>query len=344
MVKIYDETSDDALTINWQLSKFCEKKCHYCTSWDARKTIKFGKVDGVYTDDEIEIHDNIASYLNSKQDGTVMMYGGEPTLHPKGIEYFNMFCKDSISNKKTIYLVTHGDISYEKIMSIDPGNKKEYMISISYHYLQVNFDEWLEKIKLFHNRTKCLVSAIIPRQLNIRDDFINNIKTLLDNNINVELKLEFDRDLNTNPEDFKLMYSLITECNEKNNFLKKVQKGAFIILEDNVDKYRVTLTSVMLGIPLIPNKSLCINRQMGISAINKLSASCSQGKHYDITKDTTDKQFEEYINNNSKIFCTRESCTENRHDISSLKVMGVNLDDSKFVDFLKNSKAIKIEK
>ena len=336
MVKVYSDNVR-SLTMNWQLSKFCEKRCHYCTSWDARKSIKFGVVSGDYTKDEILIHDKIQKFLVNQQGGTVMLYGGEPTHHPKGIEYFNELCQTA-DEDKTIYLVTHGDISHEKINSIDPGQHKNYMISISYHMLQVNFEEWSKKLKIW-SQYRMLVSAIIPRSKNIQDQFRKNIEILVDMGIPVDLKLEFDRNLDTSKEDFDTFYDLIQSTNAINPFLKRIHKEC-VYLEDSEDKYKVLINSIMLGVPL-NNKALCSNNQMGIASDNTLSASCSQGTHYPITLETTNEQYLSYIAKNSSIMCTRHSCTESRHDISKINIMGTDLKDKKFVEFLKDSKAIK---
>lgn len=340
MINVYNTANKDTRTVNWQLSLFCEKNCHYCTSWDAKYTIARGKNTVSYSDEHLAIHDNIFNHLTRLDSGIVMLYGGEPTLHPRGIEYFNRLCQDSVDNSKTIFLVTHGDIDYEKIYSIDPGEKDSYVISISYHYLQVKFEEWFEKVKLFHSRLKVMVSAVIPRQKRIQKQFRQNIYTLLEAGINVELKLEFDRNLDTSVEDYETFKDLIDLANGRNIYLER--HAGSIMLEDGKSQYEINIVAMMLGIPIIKGRTFCANRQFGISSRNILSASCSQGKHYEITADTSWEEFNEYLSENSNIMCTRHSCTENRHDISSLRIMG-DLEMDVFQEFLRKAQAEKIK-
>ena len=50
----------------------------------------------------------------------VVITGGEPTLHPKSILYYNDLCKGSVNNSnKFIHMATHGNIPVDKIKSLE---------------------------------------------------------------------------------------------------------------------------------------------------------------------------------------------------------------------------------
>lgn len=317
MINIYSKNSYNKNIFNWQLSRYCEKRCHYCTSYDFRKSLS-KKVQNDYSYDELELDDHIFNLLNEQEPSIVMLYGGEPTLHPKGIEYFNKFKAEHLK-----ILVTHGDISQEKIDSIDPVG--EHLISISYHMLQVNFDEWSEKIKSF-KKFNALVSCIVPRDLKLHDEFEKNIKTLLSFKFNVELKLELDRNLETCFVSYNRFKDLMALCESKNKFYIKDRD---IIIEDSKARKTIHAADVMHGIPILKN-TICINKQYGISS-DRFSASCGEGSISYIDLDTQELQ----IDDCRTIKCTRTSCTESRHDINNIKMFGT-LDDPVIKRFLKD--------
>jgi len=319
MINIYSKNSENKNIFNWQLSKYCEKRCHYCTSYDFRKSLS-KKVLNDYSDDELKLDDHIFKLLNEQESSIIMLYGGEPTLHPKGIEYFNNLRVDHLK-----ILVTHGDISQEKIGSIAP--KGNHLISISYHMLQVQFDKWIININNF-KRFNCIISCIIPRDVKLHDEFEKNVLILLSKNFNVELKLELDRNLETCSISYNRFKNLMLHC-ESNNYFYIADRD--IIIEDanaNVQK-TIHASDVMHGIPILKN-TICTNKQYGISS-NKFSASCGEGNIIEI--DTSIKQLP--INECRIIKCSRDSCTESRHDINNIKMFGT-LDELKIAKFLKD--------
>ncbi len=312
-------------TINWQLSKFCEKNCHYCTSYDARKTIKRSKNIVTYSDNDLRIHNNIFKSLMKLDNCIIQLFGGEPTLHPKGIYYFNELCK---CNNKEIFLVTHGDISEEKIKSISPG-KSKHTISISYHYYQVDFDTWIQKVLLFNKTLNVIVSAIIPKEKKVWKTFRQNILKIKNLKIKFELKLELDN---------KTLIGDPAGLIEFNDLLTNNIQTFSIKYKDNISTYPVSF--ITQGITLIPRRTICHNLQFIISSDNILSPGCSNGSYLHLTNLTTSNEIIYHIQKNLKLFCISKTCSENRHNMN-IDIVGNEKDfnniNKKFKDINENN-------
>ena len=335
MIKITSNLPSDKVMINWQVSKFCENACHYCTAYNFKISVKKGKNVVSYTDERIALDDKIAEMLPQVvKKGHILLFGGEPTLHPKGIEYFNELCRVTKDNPDvTIFLVTHGNIDDEKIRSINTHGKKEHIISISYHFYQVKFPLWLEKVKLFHERSNIIASAIIPRRRIVWKQFEENMRVLLDSGIPTELKSELDN-LTNEPdhnglERFKDMY--FEAANTRSEFLNSYYIKE-LYLDEGPRREIVPDIEVLGDIPIMPGKSICNNRQFAISE-NIFKFSCDEGGQLVLTPETTTEQVLEFMGKNT-ITCMKSRCTENRQIPATIRVFGKTLDDPEYKDFL----------
>ena len=335
MIKISSRIPTDRVVVHWQVSKFCEKDCHYCTAYNFKISVNKGKNVVSYTDERIALDDKIAELLPQVvKKGNILLFGGEPTLHPKGIEYFNELCRVTRDNPDvTIFLVTHGDIEEEKIRAINTHGKKEHIISISYHYYQVNFPLWLEKVKLFHKNNNVIASAIIPRRRIVWKQFEQNMRVLLDSGIPTELKSELDN-LTNAPDHiglqrFRDMY--YEAANTRGEFLNSYYVNE-LYLEEGNRKEVVPDVEVLNDIPLMPGKSICNNRQFAITE-NVFKFSCDEGGQLILTQDTTAEQLLEFVGKNT-ITCTKSHCTETRQIPATIRVFGKTLDDPEYKDFL----------
>lgn len=341
MIKIKaNKTADEVMVVNWQLSRYCELSCHYCTSYEFTLTTKKNKHTVLYSDEELRVHDRIADILPKIVNrGNLMFYGGEPTLHPKGIEYFNKFCQETVDNHNvTIFLVTHGDISLEKISMLDPGQKKEHVISISYHHYQVKFEEWFEKVKLINQKTNAFVSAIIPRQPKVWDQFEKNMRIIFESGINMELKSELDP--KTNEPDMAGLArfkELFEDCIKHRNDVTNLYYVPKLYLDDGKQTATIGNMKMMSVVPIIPNKTICKTRNFNITEGMNLRRACELGEKFQFTESTTLEDAKSYIERMSSITCTRFMCTDSSNITTDLTVLGEDLTHPKFQKFIKSA-------
>jgi hypothetical protein len=320
------------VSIAWAVTEFCQKHCHYCTAHNYLKSLKTEGVELFFPKEQLELDDKIVDMMiQTVKSGEINMFGGEPTLHPKGIEYFNRLCKETPNDVK-ILLTTHGDIDDDKILAIDPGNKINYGVSISYHFYQVKFDEWFEKVKLFdQNIENTLVSAIIPNSETVWPKFIENMQRIIDAGIRCELKSCYDRCNNPDSNALRVFNDMINETNK----LTRQNKTYGIIIKEGDRKITIpNIKQMALQIPLVPNKTICTTGQFNI-AQGYLTRACLIGNKLPVNKDTTLKDFQNYINNVTYT-CPQQICTDSTNITTDLKIFGATLDDPKYKYFLEN--------
>lgn len=321
MIQITNQIPNDTITFNWQLSKFCDKFCRYCTSKDERTSLK-DITRNRYTNEEILTHDKILEFLLSQTNCNINFYGGEPTLHPKFLEYYESVMNKYIDDKSVyIFLTTHGDLDTILIDNIKKlcMTKPEHIISVSYHLLQVSFETWVNKLWPLKMDCNIIISAIIPRDQQYWDMFNMNIHLLLKYGFNVELKGEFDKYLEIDESSINRFKDLIKLCEISSKLRMRPNLKQDIVFKENgkitkTIKYEDRLN---LALALSPIKTLCYNRQFGINSFNQFSASCSEGTLLQITPDTDIKEIEKSLKINNCITCTRTSCSENRHDMNT---------------------------
>lgn len=333
MITVTSNMQETKKVVHWQVSKFCEKSCHYCTAYDFMQTIK--KDDSIlhHPQSKIDLDDHIATLLPQVvTDGNILLFGGEPTLHPRGIDYFNSLCYNTKDNKDVaIFLVTHGDIDEGKIDLINTHGKREHIVSISYHHYQVNFPKWLERVKRFDKKTNVLVSAIIPRRNTVWKDFEYNIRTLLENGIAVDIKSELDNKTNQpDPigiEHFKDLYYAAKQTHS--DITKELDRRTLYISDGT---QTVTVNATEDALPLQPNNTFCTSTQYTI-ADDVFKISCDEGGKMQLSLDTTAEDMLDFASGGI-IPCTKTHCTENRVAFpATIKILNATLDDYKeFID------------
>lgn len=336
MIKITSNMPMDRTFVNWQLSRYCNKKCHYCTSFDY--AIRGKDVEVLYTDEEIRLHDNIASMLPKMiKHGNLQFYGGEPTLHPKGIEYFNNFCKETKDNDKvTVFLVTHGDIDEEKIRTVNPHGKREHIISISYHHYQVKFDNWFERVKVWHENTNAIVAAIIPRNEKVWDAFELNVRTLMDYGIPLDIKSELDQvTLESDMNGIKRFKDLYYESGQNRSDFYTKHFIDTMYFREGERVVEVNDIEVLNGIPIVAGRTICKNKQYGITE-DEFGFACGEGHKMKLTEHTTIDDVQRFMDKHSTMTCERTHCCENRHLSNEITVIGGSLDDPKYKEFFNN--------
>jgi pyruvate-formate lyase-activating enzyme len=293
-------------TYDWFISRYCEKVCPYCIA--AAETAR-GKKRPNYKEEELLIHDKIFEYLKTKTNCQICLIGGEPTLHPKGIEYFNEFCKNSLNDPSVhVFLLTHGDIPLSSIEQFNCYGKEEHALLITYHPSQSNFDEWLEKLKLFNNKLNVLVTLIIPNNDEETDHIYKTWEYLMDLGFLINIRLEVDVYHKTYPENL-LKYKPLLDRLDKQKQLE-IYDQSVVEIENGVETYYKSY-DMLKGFDLIPGKTICSNRQFGISSSNVLSAACTQRKReLVITLDTTFSEMDKVVSENTFIKCQATNCVE----------------------------------
>lgn len=330
MIKIQTNhhTDGQVISIAWAITEFCDKRCNYCSSSYFLKSLKAKNVDLYFPEERLQIDDHIANILPKiVTKGELIFYGGEPTLHPRGIEYFNKFCKETDENVRIIF-ITHGDISKELLESFDTHGKKNYIITLSYHYYQTKFESWLENAKLMSSKfDNILLSAIIPRQQTVWDDFKAKMRIMLDSGMHCEIKSEHDKE---NEPDLRALRHFKDMIDEANAWRTDNMYGLELIENGNT----VVLPNVKsIGqIPLIPNKSICRTRQF-IIVNNRFSRACTEGNYLDIDVSTLADSIKNYIDTSAHT-CEKAVCKDSTNTTTDIVVFGGSLTDKIYQDFI----------
>jgi sulfatase maturation enzyme AslB (radical SAM superfamily) len=327
----------DMKAVFWALTEYCENSCHYCAAKEFMLSTKKGKNVLSIDQSQLELDDYIAKSLPSLiGKGDVLFFGGEPTLHPKCITYINQMCQDTLHNTDfNVILITHGDIDEDKILSINTHGKNEFYVSISYHFYQAKFDSWLEKVKLFHKHLKknIIISAVMPRSPKVWDKFEENIRKVLELNIPVELKPEFD-DKTNNPDPLSLDRFADLNTTAKETITDNLRYLTKLTFTQDNNVFEMPYNNHIGSIPISPSKSLCENRSFFILG-DMIGFSCGQGKTTTF-KVNDYNSLESFINNN-KFMCKQSTCTDSRRCPPVISVLDKELSDyNEFFDFWKD--------
>jgi len=334
-IKSSHHSDDGFVRIAWDVTEFCEKRCHYCTSYKFLKSLKAKDTVFDIPPERLAIDDTVAKLIPQLMTkGDVCFYGGEPSLHPKGIQYFNQMCIDSHEETNLLF-VSHGDIDEAKIRSINPGNKKNYMVCVSYHFYQVKIDEWLEKVKLFK---ECIpnfyVTGLIPPQEKVWTQYRENVQKIMDTGVRFELKPQLDP-ITGEPnigviQEFQDLLDIIDAKFGINDPLREGIKYG-INLDDGNTKIKVPNAKFTPQIPLIAGKSICKTRQFNLIAGN-FERACGVGEAIQIDANTTVEEVKHFIDNTA-IMCPRQACTDSSNITTNIAVMGIDLTDAKFAEY-----------
>lgn len=329
MIRIKSNHSTEKITsVAWAITEFCDKRCNYCSSSYFLKSLKAKGIELFYADDRLKLDDHIANMLpNVVTNGEIIFYGGEPTLHPKGIDYFNKFCKETSEDVRIIF-ITHGDISAEQLESFNTWGKKNYIVTLSYHYYQTEFDRWLENAKLLAGKLdNILLSAIIPRQQTVWDDFKNKMQRMIDTGLNCEIKSEHDKN---NEPDLRAIKHFKEMIDQTNAWREDNLYG--LVLSENGKEVFLPNVKAMSQIPLVANKSICKTGQF-IIVNHKFSRACTEGNDIDLTLNTTTTDVINYIDNITTT-CNRAACKDSTNTTTDITVFGASLDDKIYQDFI----------
>ena len=310
------EFNPGILNYEWRIISLCDKNCHYCIEREhidrSVKTIFIDK-------DRFANQHNIFEFLR-KEKGNVEFCGGETTLHPKAIEWFNQLCHENVNNSRNIQMVSHGDISLEKINEFDPGDKKEHLLMISYHFYQVDFNEWFKKLLLLKDKMNVRCSVVIPSLKQNWEQLKTNLETIK-KHFQLLIKLELQND-KYNIEGYEYFKDLIdTDVFDLGN------PDSYITDSDKV--YR-TNHQITVSLPIVKNKSLCKNVMIAIFD-DVFSASCGQGKTFKVLHDTEHKDIKNKLSNNTRIMCTQDDCSQ-QYRFNNITI-AKKFDDELFDDF-----------
>ncbi len=299
------------MTYNWFISRYCNKVCEYCIS---SSTTTRGIKSFKFTEDELLIHKKIKDYLKSKSNCQICLIGGEPTTHPMGIKYFNEFCQNSlIDDSIWVIMLTHGDLNDDQIEEFDHHNKKMHVVLTSYHPSQTNFNEWLIKIKKLKKRgINILIILLIPISIEEQKHIREVWEILLDNDLFVFGRIlvdNFTNDANKN------VLNNFEDLLKRSNVEKVQMLSTFdSFIKDDDNSYILKYYESLIGVEIIPKKTICHNRQMSFHSnkINTISTACSQSnKILTIDLDTTFEEIDKCILDNRLLRCMKTRCIEN---------------------------------
>lgn len=162
-------------TIKIYLTHQCNYQCYYC---DGVTDYKNKHSKRVYSYTFINIKKLYNYIQQNKQYKNLLLYGGEPTLHPQLINFFKQ-----IRNDFNIFLYTNlsKDIKYYN----DLDNCK---IIASYHYQNKQFEQ---KIKNIHN-IHCIYIPLDFKNFAQTIKVYDNIKKINNNTFLIELDYNFN--------------------------------------------------------------------------------------------------------------------------------------------------------
>ena len=230
-MKVYKKHNkvEGKMDIGWMLATHCEKACPYCI---AKNQIKF-KVDGskFYSDETLEKQDKVFDVLMNLTNANIAIFGGEPSTHPKGIEYFDTLCSNYRDDSSVqIQMLSHGDLSHEQIDRIKTHKSElpNHTIVITYHPKQVLFEEWFLKIKALHDKLNIIVLFILNDNL---DQLYKDYKAVQDAGILTEAKGFIKKD-----------YSIKTSQEVIDRFMPLFKQSVIDARQSNVPQSNVSLT------------------------------------------------------------------------------------------------------
>jgi MoaA/NifB/PqqE/SkfB family radical SAM enzyme len=166
--------------IYWYIGDKCNYRCSYC-----HPNYYSGK-HGWHSADVV------VPFLNQFQNSCVIFSGGEPTYHP---ELFDIF--KNISPTISVGLVSNGSrpwLYWEQLIKI----RYTTNIIFSYHYAEVNEQEFFETALALHQSDRCSIAItfLLPTENDANGqwdrsvEFYNKLKST---GINIQPKLRFEK-------------------------------------------------------------------------------------------------------------------------------------------------------
>ena len=336
MIKFSTNIPKDYIALNWSVTRYCQFNCHYCTSKDFLISVKkTGLETAVHEDELVATHDKLVDTIPRViKQGHVFMTGGDPTAHPKGIEYFNTLCKNTLDNDDvTICLSTHGDVDLSRLMEFNTHGKKQHLIIVSYHMAQVRdrFEEWVHKIKAFHDQGHNIVlSGVIPRQTKQQDGFKNNLEYIHKLGIPLEIKPEICRQtMHTDANGLMYMKELYAKTLQGRNSITEKQLVRPVEIEDDKNnKFTMNNIRIVNQVPLVPGKTFCFTKQFEVNEDAKIVFTCGQGGGQQLSSNTTDEQFRDWLYQ-APLRCQSDICHEPKF-VPEATVLGKDLTDEEY--------------
>jgi len=177
---------DKLISLTFEVTYACDKNCFYCCQPKTK------------TDTKV-INDIWKIILKIDMPLHLIIIGGEPTLIPESIDYFNeYYLKYKETDDKFCTYFTHGNSkNYDKFISTN--NNKKFTISINYHYEETDYDLFMENIKLLRNK-KINVAVCLLWYDAITDENIQKMKNVLitAKSLGCETHVEFEFDYSKN--------------------------------------------------------------------------------------------------------------------------------------------------
>ena len=278
----------------WRIIDTCDKACPYCIE---SKSITRGKVIE-YDHKLLKDQRRIMDYLVELVEGNIEFCGGEPTQHPKAIEWFNELCSEPYKNK-FIYFVTHGDISPEQILEFNPITSN-HLVTVTYHPTQVNFVDWYLKLLELQDRVNLMVTVVIPKEKTHWNRLLNEL-LVISKHHDIQIKFE----LYNNVVSYEAKDYFKTIINLPNRYFAN-NSHPNAIIDNNGHKY-LDDHKITVSLPIIDN-AICNNNMFGIFG-NVLQASCAQGKSLTLNDTITNQYINDFIST-SILICSNKFCSQ----------------------------------
>jgi len=339
MIKFSTNIPKDYIALNWCITKYCQFNCHYCTSKDFLVSVKkIGMEKAIHHDEELlATHDRIADLLPKViKKGHVFFTGGDPSAHPKAFEYFNSICEQTVDNPDfRVLLSTHGDT--DKLLDLNPGNKKEHMIVVSFHMIQVRdrFDKWIEGVKKLNDKGyNVLFSGVIPRQEKQWEEFKNYVERVYELGIPIEIKPEICRQtLRTDERGLNYMKELYVKTTKgRGDLTTDLVVRETIIEDDKNNKQLINNIRISNNIPLEPGRTFCYTKQFEVNSEADIVYTCGQGGKKVLSPNTNREELSEFIYQ-PPLRCNAEFCIWAKW-VPEATILGVDLTYDKYAHAL----------
>lgn len=141
----------DLVSITFETTYLCDKKCSYCYN-------PIPRFQGASEEAKDKVWNQIMSIKTPLQ---VLMLGGETTFYEKSIDYFNEFSTKYMNDTtKHMVFFTHGNNKPEVYQRF-VGGKKHSTVSFSYHGDQTDLDLWFSNMKILLNNNVRVVTCLL---------------------------------------------------------------------------------------------------------------------------------------------------------------------------------------
>lgn len=172
--------SSQHIELYWDIFNMCNYNCSYCFM---RPTSAWNKISNWQQQKLL-----ISQLANTEVNVNIDLIGGEPTMHPKYVEFISLL-HDALYDSSTGILkgkiTTVTNNTNNKLLQVSSDISKNLELILSFHCEEANVDDFLRNIDLLQNhRYKSIfVSIMLHFNVNYKEKIQSLVNKLIEKNI-----------------------------------------------------------------------------------------------------------------------------------------------------------------